>query len=99
MQISNAQIQQVLQLHLHKISGPREKSRTKGSGGADELILSTKAADMQRIKQKVGEMPEFRSAAVQELKQRLEAGQYQASAEEVAESILSVAKENSAKGR
>lgn len=89
--ISNAQIQKVLELHLHKVNKLQEKPASSSSRGPDQLILSGKAAEMQKIKQHITGLPQVRANLVQELQQKLDSEQYHADSTELAESMFSSA--------
>lgn len=54
----------------------------------DELVLSTKAVEMQRVKQAVADLPEVRSDVVNTLKQQLTTGAYSIDPQAIAEGLL-----------
>jgi flagellar biosynthesis anti-sigma factor FlgM len=89
--VSNAEMQKVLETHLHKVYKTREKSGTSSGHGPDELILSTKATEMQQIRQQVASLPDTRTGIVQSLKHRIEAGSYSVSEDDLAGKMLSAA--------
>jgi flagellar biosynthesis anti-sigma factor FlgM len=89
--ISNSQIQKVLELHLHKVNRLQEKPTSSSSRGPDQLILSGKAAEMQKIKQQITGLPQVRANIVQELRQKLDSGRYDADSTELVESMFSSA--------
>ena len=91
MHISNGQIQKVLELHLHKVYATRGGSGPGFATGADELILSTRAAEMQQLKQAVARSPEIRSGLVQDLKQKVQSGNYQIDPQGLAAEIVDAA--------
>ena len=88
MHISNAQIQKVLELHLHKVYSTR-RGQTTGAAASDELVLSPKAADMQQVKQKIIGLPDTRADIVREMKHKIEAGEYKVGSAELADGIIS----------
>ena len=91
MHVSNAEIQKVLDLHLHRVYGLREAPKTSPAQGADELILSRKASDVQEIKRQVAGLPDTRAGVVKGFRSKVQAGDYKISESEVAEKMLAAA--------
>ncbi|MDD2573921.1 MAG: flagellar biosynthesis anti-sigma factor FlgM [Bacillota bacterium] len=60
----------------------------KGTKGLDRIELSTKAQDFRVALKALGEVPDVREAKVAQLKARINSGQYNVDAEEVADSII-----------
>jgi len=86
--INNAQIQKVLELHLHKVYSTQTKTGISASRKADELVLSSKATELQQVKQTVTEMPDTRASLVQSLKQKVQSGTYCIDEQSIADSML-----------
>jgi len=86
--INNAHIQKVLEVHLHRVYETERKSRSESSRKPDELVLSARAKEMQDIKQAAASLPEVRANVVQSLKRRIQSGNYDLDADELAASIL-----------
>ncbi|MGI6704569.1 MAG: flagellar biosynthesis anti-sigma factor FlgM [Clostridia bacterium] len=60
----------------------------KGAKGQDRIEFSTKAQDFQVALKALGEAPDVREAKVAELKARINSGQYNVDAVEVADRII-----------
>ena len=88
MRISNTQIEKVFELHLNRIYGAHDKPGGGAATRPDELILSTKATDMEQAKQKAASLPEIRAGVVHQLKQKIQAGGYVAGDEDLAQAII-----------
>ncbi|MDO8587054.1 MAG: flagellar biosynthesis anti-sigma factor FlgM [Armatimonadota bacterium] len=91
MHVSNAQIQKVLDLHLHRVYGLREVQDAGPARGTDELILSRKATDVREIKRQVAGLPDMRAGVVKGFRSKVQAGDYKVSESEVAEKMLAAA--------
>lgn len=63
---------------------PQGTSSTTG----ERVDLSSKAKDIQQIKQIIDQAPDVRTDKVQELKQKIESGNYDIDAEKIAEKIV-----------
>ena len=87
MQISSSQINRIYELHLHRVSNT---SRTMESGiiSSDQLTISSRAAEVQKIQQHVAKMPDVRFDKIQELKTAVMEGRYQSSDNEIASAIF-----------
>jgi negative regulator of flagellin synthesis FlgM len=59
-----------------------------GAAGADQVILSQQATEVQAAYQALAQTPEVRSELVQQLKAQVQAGTYQVDAEKVAEKLV-----------
>ncbi len=99
MHISNAQLQKVLELHLHKVYATQPKSEAGMGSRADKLTLSRQAAEMQQIKQTLAQLPDTRENVVRDLKQKLRAGDYKISEEELAHKMFLIAQQGRTKSR
>lgn len=89
MNINNAQMHEVLKLHLHKVYSTQQTPCVSSVKRSDELVLSTKARDIQQIKEALNTMPEIRTRMVQDLKSKINAGSYELDDHETADSMLS----------
>ena len=97
MHINNAQIQKVLELHLHRVYTTQNKSGAGSTRKPDELVLSARAAEIQEIKQAMAGLPAMREEIVQELKRRIQSGDYKINPEELADKMLAAAVRRKAK--
>ena len=97
MHVSNAQLQKVLDLHLQRVYALKEVLGATPSQGADELILSRKATDVQEVKRRVAGLPDLRTGVVNGFKSKVQAGEYKVSESEVAESMLAAALQSRAR--
>lgn len=93
MYVDNAQIQKVLELHLHKVYSTQNSPAISSARGLDELILSSRATEMQEIKQAVTALPDMRTNLVQDIKSKVSSGTYKASDRDIAESMFNMATE------
>jgi flagellar biosynthesis anti-sigma factor FlgM len=69
----------------------KEPNKTAGSGATvatERVDLSTKAKDFQRIQQILEKIPDVRQGQIQELKERIESGNYTVDAEKVAAKMV-----------
>jgi negative regulator of flagellin synthesis FlgM len=74
-----------------KNGGLRQEAERAVTGVAapqEKVDLSTKAKDVQAIKNAVASIPDIREEKVQELKGRIEAGTYNVSGEKIAGKIV-----------
>jgi flagellar biosynthesis anti-sigma factor FlgM len=88
MYISNAQIQKVMDVHLNKVYGPRGTTQAGGVSKSDELVLSSKAADMQSVKSALAQIPATRPEVVSSIKAAVDSGDYQIASDGLAASIM-----------
>jgi flagellar biosynthesis anti-sigma factor FlgM len=91
VQVSNAHIQQIYELHLQRVGPVRNNSGATRTQGADQLVLSQKAGDIQQVKQKLASLPETRAGRVNDLRQKIQAGNYKVSVLDVAKEVLTAA--------
>ncbi len=72
---------------LYKVSGVKNSSKVKSAGFSDTLEISQTGKDYQIAKQIVAKAPDVREAKVQEIKERIEAGTYNVTIEDVADKL------------
>jgi negative regulator of flagellin synthesis FlgM len=73
---------------LYKASSVKSTAKTKGKSFSDTLEISQTGKDYQVAKQIVARTPDIRETNVNEIKQRMEAGTYNVTIEEVADKIV-----------
>ena len=73
---------------LYKSSNVKSTVKAKGSSFSDKLEISQTGKDYQVAKQIVARTPDIREDRVNDIKQRMEAGVYNVSAEEVADKLI-----------
>ena len=73
---------------LYKTNSMKSTAKTKSSSFSDTLEISQLGKDYQVAKQIVAQTPDVREDKVNEIKQRLDAGTYDVSNEEVAEKLV-----------
>jgi negative regulator of flagellin synthesis FlgM len=73
---------------LYKAGNVKNASKTKGSSFQDTLEISQTAKDYQTAKQIISRTPDVRETKINDIKQRMEAGTYHVSMEEVAQKIV-----------
>ncbi|MDI6829047.1 MAG: flagellar biosynthesis anti-sigma factor FlgM [Armatimonadota bacterium] len=88
MHISNSQIHKVLELHTHKINSSKPISGGIPSIQPDKLTLSRQAAEMQKIKQAIAELPSTRDDVVSDISNKIRQGKYALDEAELARRIL-----------
>lgn len=93
MQISNTQIQRVFELHLHKVYSPQTKPAISPVTRPDELVLSGKAAEIQRLQKTLAHLPDLRTGVVKDYQRRVNAGNYEVTGLELADKIATSALE------
>jgi negative regulator of flagellin synthesis FlgM len=85
---TNAQLIQQYQ----KSDATKKEAETQPGGMSSTMTervdLSSKAKDIQQIKQIIEETPDVRMDKIQELKQQIETGNYKVDAEKVAEKLV-----------
>ena len=67
---------------------PAPPSGAKSASGADTINVSDQAATVGRLAAKVAELPDVREERVAALRARVESGNYQPSAREIADAII-----------
>ncbi len=73
---------------LYQTNSMKSTAKTKSGSFSDKLEISQIGKDYQVAKQIVAQTPDVREDKVNEIKQRLEAGTYDVSNEEVAEKLV-----------
>jgi len=91
--ISSHQIQMVLRLYGAQKSQPYEEQRTDKAEQnnlpqGDRAELSSEALDYRKLREAVLNVPETRDDRVREIKNALQKGEYNVSADQIAEKIL-----------
>lgn len=72
---------------LYKTNSVKSTAKSQGAGFHDKLEISQTGKDYQVAKQHVAHTPDIREVKVEEIKQRMEAGTYHISLEEVANKL------------
>lgn len=91
MKISDTQVQGAVQLFLNQVNKPEKtlpSDAKTAPPASDKVNLSPQAAEMQKVKDIVKATPDVRPERVEQVKTALAAGEYQVSAEDVAEMII-----------
>lgn len=73
---------------LYKASNVKNTSKAKGSNFRDMLEISQAGKDYQAAKQIVTRTPDIRETKINEIKERMEAGAYNVTIEDVAEKLI-----------
>lgn len=73
---------------LYKTNNVKSTTKASGHSFSDMLEISQTGKDYQVAKQIVARTPDIREDRVNDIKQRMEAGTYNISAEEVAEKLI-----------
>ena len=73
---------------LYKASSVKSTAKAKGSSFSDKLEISQAGRDYQIAKQVISRTPDIREATVNEIKQRMEAGTYNVTIQDVAEKLV-----------
>jgi len=92
MRVSNGQVEKLLELQL---KDPQRTSRAKGPAKAtaqDSVSLSRRATDISRAKELAANSPAVRQDKVAGIRERIARGDYQVSAEQVADAIMAEAR-------
>jgi negative regulator of flagellin synthesis FlgM len=88
--IKDATIQLIQQYQKSDIMKKEAETQQGISSPLTERVdLSTKAKDIQQIKQIIDQTPDVRAEKVQEIKHQIETGSYNVNAEKVAEKMVS----------
>ncbi|HEX2999136.1 MAG TPA: flagellar biosynthesis anti-sigma factor FlgM [Armatimonadota bacterium] len=83
----------IIQAHVHTVNERGEDAKQQQSAQPvpaqeDAVTLSPRAKEVQKVKQYLAAQPDVREDKVAEIRARLESGEYQVSAQELAERIL-----------
>ena len=92
MRISNGQVEKILETQLkgtQRLASAKEGSR---AGRADTVSLSRRASDITRAKELAAAAAEVRDDKVAPIRERIARGEYEVSAEKLADAILSDAR-------
>ena len=73
---------------LYKASSVKSTAKAKGGSFSDKLEISQAGRDYQVAKQAIARTPDIREATVNEIKQRMEAGTYNVTIQDVAEKLV-----------
>ena len=88
--VDDAAIQAVQQ--YQKADKVQEESSPKVGGNAapeEKVNLSTKARDIQQLRDAVGQLPDVREDKIRELKDQVDKGAYDANGQKIAEKMVS----------
>lgn len=91
MHISNAQIHEVMALHLQKVHAVRPAAGAQSALPADRLTFSRQATEMHQIRQAMDALPDIRKDVVGGVRQRISAGGYEIDDESLARQLFSCA--------
>jgi negative regulator of flagellin synthesis FlgM len=89
VRISNEQAQQIF--NAGGVKGPKAAKgadATRPTSGSDAVSVSNMGQDIQKAILALGGIPDVRADRVAELKARIEAGEYNVSGQDIAESML-----------
>jgi len=89
MIISNKQLQSILQLNQIAASRKRGDYADPAVNKSDSLVLSSRAQELQFVKEQVLKSPEVRAERISELKKRIQEGIYQVPSQEIALKMIS----------
>ena len=73
---------------LYKTNSVKSTTKSQGSSFSDKLEISQTGKDYQVAKQLVARTPDIRETKVNDIKQRMEAGAYTVSIEDVANKLV-----------
>lgn len=73
---------------LYQANSVKSTSKTRSSSFSDKLEISQLGKDYQAAKQIVAQTADVREDKVNEIKQRMEAGTYEVSSEELAQKLV-----------
>lgn len=73
---------------LYQTNSVKNTSKTRSSSFSDKLEISQLGKDYQTAKQIVAQTADIREDKVNEIKQRMEAGTYEVSSEELAQKLV-----------
>ncbi|MEN6521540.1 MAG: flagellar biosynthesis anti-sigma factor FlgM [Armatimonadota bacterium] len=88
MYVNNAQINKVLELHLHKVYSTQGISAASSTGKPDELILSSRMTEMQDVKQAISALPDMRTDLISGLRSKIESGTYNSGSQDIADCMM-----------
>lgn len=73
---------------LYKTNDVKSTAKSKGASFSDTLEISQTGKDYQVAKQIIGRTPDIRETKVNEIKQRMEAGNYHVNIQDVADKLV-----------
>lgn len=73
---------------LYKANNVKNVTKAKGNSFSDMLEISQVGKDYQVAKHAVAQTPDIRDNLVEDIKQRMEAGTYDVTGEEVADKVV-----------
>jgi negative regulator of flagellin synthesis FlgM len=90
MRISNSELTNVVNAYLKRIRTSRERfsAQTETTRRGDSISLSRTAQELTRLRAQLEKLPEVRPQLLDEVKQKLDRGDYEVPAEEIAEKML-----------
>ncbi|NLK73798.1 MAG: flagellar biosynthesis anti-sigma factor FlgM [Clostridiales bacterium] len=74
---------------LYKASSTQNTTKVKASSYSDKVEISSEGKAYHNVKQVLNQVPDIRADKVNELKQKIQSGTYNISAEEVADKMIS----------
>ncbi|NLJ87869.1 MAG: flagellar biosynthesis anti-sigma factor FlgM [Epulopiscium sp.] len=75
-------------MEIYNTSKMKKTEKAKKTEGKDTVALSNQGKDYQKALKAVSKVPDIREEKVEEIKQRIQSGNYDISAEELAEKIV-----------
>ncbi|MCL6471345.1 MAG: flagellar biosynthesis anti-sigma factor FlgM [Firmicutes bacterium] len=95
MKISNEQVRKVLQGYVREVENKKSaKAKTSGNKSegvkakGDSLVITARSEEAKKAKAAYAKLPEVRADLVDELKGKIESGDYEVSSKEVADKII-----------
>ena len=91
MKINWSNMEKILGVYRKQGVQGKKTERAAGAEGvrkADRIELSSEAKDFQLALKALSQVPEIREAKVEDIKNRIRTGEYNVSAEEVADKII-----------
>lgn len=88
--VDDASIQAVQQYQRsEKVQSGSDKAAGANEAPREKVNLSAAARDIQKLRSVIAELPDIREEKVQDLKSRIETGNYNVSGEQIAEKMVS----------
>jgi negative regulator of flagellin synthesis FlgM len=72
----------------NKIASTKSQGGTLSTSGTEQIDISSKAKDIQKATEAVNAAPDIRIEKVDQIKEKIESGNYNVSTEQLAEKIL-----------
>ncbi len=91
MKISSNQMESILRIYVDKAKESKKVSsspKKKEEGEGDKVFLSNAGQEMVKLQQQYKKIPDVRADIVQELRARIEKGEYEVRGREVAEKMF-----------